>query len=128
MVRLQNRPRGLPVAGRDLVVSTEAVPTKLEDGQVLVQNIFLAMDPAMRGWMNDTRSYLPPVNIGDIMRGASIGQVLVSRSVLFKKGDWVNCGLEIGWAEIGICSGASLTALDLNFEASPAIHLGILGT
>ena len=69
----------------------------LKSGQALVETIYLSLDPAMRGWLNDTRSYVPPVPIGGVMRGAVIAKVVASRSGKYEVGDYLYAGC--GWRE-----------------------------
>jgi NADPH-dependent curcumin reductase CurA len=87
-VRLAARPRGLPVASDWQF--TEAPVTEPEEGGVLVQTLALSLDPAMRGWMNDGKSYIPPVGIGEVMRAGGIGRVMSSRHPAFAVGDLVS--------------------------------------
>ncbi len=77
-VRLAARPQGLPT---DDVwsVTTEPVPEPGE-GQVLLRTRYLSLDPAMRGWMNEGRSYIPPVGIGEVMRAGAVSEVVASRN------------------------------------------------
>ena len=63
---LAKRPVGLPTADTWNLV-TSPIPTP-EEGQVVIQQMYISLDPAMRGWLNDTRSYIPPVQIGEVMR------------------------------------------------------------
>jgi len=86
-VRLASRPVGLPVAD-NWRLTEEAVATP-GPGQVLVKTLALSLDPAMRGWMNEGRSYIPPVGIGDVMRAGGVGKVLASRHPEFAEGDIV---------------------------------------
>ena len=70
----------------------EVVPYKLAPGEkeVVVQVEYLSLDPAMRGWLNDTRSYLPPVQIGEVMRAQGLGKVIeVGKGSSFNVGDIV---------------------------------------
>ncbi|PAU59515.1 NADP-dependent oxidoreductase [Pseudomonas sp. PIC25] len=60
------------------------------DGQILVENLYLSLDPAMRGWLNDTKSYIPPVQIGETMRALGVGKVIASRHPGFAVGDHVS--------------------------------------
>ena len=60
------------------------------DGQVLVKTLVLSLDPAMRGWMNDGKSYIPPVAIGEVMRAGGIGRVVASKDPAFAPGDVVS--------------------------------------
>ena len=71
----------------------EALP-KLNSGQVLIQQHYISLDPAMRGWMNDSRSYIPPVALGEVMRAGSVGQVIEVNGKIHLKGDYVT-----GWGE-----------------------------
>jgi NADPH-dependent curcumin reductase CurA len=86
--RLAARPKGLPVA-TDWEFRTEAVPEPA-DGQFLVRVLYISLDPAMRGWMNDARSYVPPVGIGEVMRAGGVGRVVASRHADFAAGDNVS--------------------------------------
>ena len=92
---LARRPQGA-VQTTDFERKEDSVPA-LEDGQVLVRNRFVSFDPAMRGWMTDQKSYLPPVEIGAVMRASTAGEVVESKSPEFSKGDNV-MGLG-GWQE-----------------------------
>jgi len=87
-LRLASRPVG-PIAPQNWQL-TEAPVAEPAEGQVLVQTLLLSLDPAMRGWLNDTRSYIPPVGIGEVMRAGGIGRVLVSRDPAFAPGDLVS--------------------------------------
>ena len=83
---LVKRPTGLPDADTWELRETE-VP-KLQAGQILVRNHYVSLDPAMRGWMNDMKSYIPPVGIGEVMRAGSVGEVVDANDhPTFKKGD-----------------------------------------
>jgi len=86
-VRLARRPSGLPVRN-DWSFTTEAVAAPA-DGGVLVKTLALSLDPAMRGWMNDAKSYIAPVGIGEVMRAGGVGQVVASRNDAFAAGDLV---------------------------------------
>ena len=80
-VRLAARPSGLPKPS-DWQFTEEAVPA-LADGGVVVKNQLLSLDPAMRGWMNEGKSYIPPVEIGAVMRaGGEIGRASCRERVL----------------------------------------------
>ncbi|GBG24650.1 Prostaglandin reductase 1 [Hondaea fermentalgiana] len=129
VVRLEKRPAAKPIPGEDLVYQTAPMPTEedLADGEVLVKNVYLTLDPAMRGWMRDQKSYVPPVKLGAVMRGSSVGQVLASRAKGLAKGDWVNCNIELGWCEYGIAKGSKLEKLENTEGVPPSVHLGALG-
>lgn len=122
-IRLASRPKGLPVPENWSLV-TEEVP-QLEDGDVLMKIELISMDPAMRGWMNDRRSYLPPVQIGEVMRAGAGGVVLESRHPDFKPGDHV-IGT-IGAQEYYLARGGKgITRVDTRL-APLSVHLGVLG-
>jgi NADPH-dependent curcumin reductase CurA len=83
--KLTARPSGLPKR-TDFSLETTAVPLPAE-GQILVRNHYISLDPAMRGWMNDTRSYVPPIPLGDVMRAIAVGEVVESRHADWQAGD-----------------------------------------
>lgn len=89
-VRLAARPVGLPKA-TDWKFTTEPVVDPA-DGQVLVKVLQLSLDPAMRGWMNEGCSYIPPVGIGEVMRAIGVGNVIALRNTAFALGDMVAGG------------------------------------
>jgi len=91
--RLAARPVGLAKES-DWKMTTEAIADPAE-GQVLVKVLMLSLDPAMRGWMNEGRSYMPPVGIGEVMRAGGVGKVVASRNPAFKEGDLVAGGFGI---------------------------------
>ena len=97
-VRLAARPVGLPKA-TDWQFTDEAVAEPAEGG-VVVKTLALSLDPAMRGWMNEGKSYIPPVGIGEVMRAGGIGQVIASKSPAFAVGDHVtgSPGVQEYWA------------------------------
>ena len=89
-VRLAARPSGMPKAA-DWQMTEEPVGAP-GDGGVLVKVLALSLDPAMRGWMNEGKSYIPPVGIGEVMRAGGIGIVVASRNPAFAVGDTVTGG------------------------------------
>ena len=91
--RLAARPVGLAKA-TDWKLTVEPV-TDPTDGQVLVKVLQLSLDPAMRGWMNEGRSYIPPVGIGEVMRAGGVGKVVASKNPGFAAGDVVAGGFGI---------------------------------
>jgi NADPH-dependent curcumin reductase CurA len=91
--RLALRPVGLPTRD-NWSATTEAVAEPAEGG-VLVQTLALSLDPAMRGWMNEGRSYIPPVGIGEVMRAGGVGRVIASKSAHFAVGDMVSAGFGV---------------------------------
>jgi NADPH-dependent curcumin reductase CurA len=92
-VRLARRPSGLPTR-EDWSFTTEPVADAAEGG-VLVKTLALSLDPAMRGWMNEGKSYIPPVGLGEVMRAGGIGKVVASRHAGFAPGDLVTGGLGV---------------------------------
>ena len=90
------------------VFETVALETpELEDGQILVKQTHMSLDPAMKGWMSEDRgSYIPPVELGEIMRSSGVGEVVESKSDGFAVGDRV-VGM-IGWTEYTVTDGAGL--------------------
>jgi NADPH-dependent curcumin reductase CurA len=84
---LRKRPVGVPDKDTWELVESE-IPT-LEDGQFLVRNLYISLDPAMRGWMNDAKSYIAPVELGAVMRAGTVGEVVESKHDKFMKGDFV---------------------------------------
>ena len=102
---LRHRPVGEILPG-DLELVEEPI-RELVGGEVLVRTLYLSLDPTNRIWMSDQDQYMPPVQIGDTMRGGSLGVVVSSRSDRFKQGDVVNTGLG-GWSTHVIADGAML--------------------
>ncbi|WP_458689355.1 NADP-dependent oxidoreductase [Nocardia tengchongensis] len=121
-VRLARRPLGLPDA-QTWDLTTEELPA-LDDGQLLVQVHFISLDPAMRGWLNDVRSYLPPVGLGEVMRSLDIATVIESRHPDFAVGDAVS-GV-FGVTEYAISDGRGVQQVDLDVAPGPT-WLGALG-
>jgi NADPH-dependent curcumin reductase CurA len=120
--QLAARPEGL-IKESDFNWVEESVP-ELQDGQILVRNLYLSLDPTMRMWATrDT--YLPAVKIGEVMRGGTIGVVEESRNPKFKEGDHVT-GL-LGWQEYAISDGKGLNTLP-NMPGVPlTAHFGLFG-
>jgi NADPH-dependent curcumin reductase CurA len=92
-IRLAARPVGLPKA-TDWSHTTEPVAEPLEGG-VTLKTLALSLDPAMRGWMNEGKSYIPPVGIGEVMRAGGVGKVIASKNPAFKVGDHVVGGFGV---------------------------------
>ena len=86
-IRLASRPHGLPTRD-NWSFTTEPVAEPAEGG-VLVKTLSLSLDPAMRGWMNEGKSYIPPVGIGEVMRAGGVGRVVASKNPDFAVGDAV---------------------------------------
>ena len=103
-ILLTSRPEGLPARDNfDVVQRPRPEP---RDGEVLVRNVYLSLDPAMRGWMSDRKSYIPPVRLGDVMRGLTAGEVVASAHPGFNPGDRVTGSL--GWQEYGVARGEAI--------------------
>lgn len=92
-VRLAKRPVGTPT--RDNWEFTTEPVAEPAAGGVLVKTLALSLDPAMRGWMNEGKSYIPPVGIGEVMRAGGIGKVVASKNPKFAAGDIVSAGLGV---------------------------------
>ncbi|HEX9721149.1 MAG TPA: NADP-dependent oxidoreductase [Ramlibacter sp.] len=90
-VRLAKRPLGIPTRD-DWSFTTEPVQPPAAGG-VLIKTLALSLDPAMRGWMNDAKSYIPPVGIGEVMRAGGIGKVIASSNSQYAVGDLVSAAL-----------------------------------
>ncbi|KAL5630699.1 hypothetical protein BROUX41_000571 [Berkeleyomyces rouxiae] len=100
---LAERPTGDIIPGKTFVQKKTPIPTadQLQNGQILVETLYVSLDPAMRGWLNDARSYLPPVQIGEVMRASSIVRVLASKSSQAAVGDIVTT-IFAGWTHYAI--------------------------
>jgi NADPH-dependent curcumin reductase CurA len=91
--RLANRPVGM---AKDTDFQKAAEPLReLADGDITVKTLYLSLDPAMRGWMNDAKSYIRPVAIGEVMRAGGVGEVVASKSPKFAAGDIVSGGIGV---------------------------------
>ncbi|HWP44494.1 MAG TPA: NADP-dependent oxidoreductase, partial [Blastocatellia bacterium] len=121
--RLAARPVGR-VKQSDFEWRQEPVPAPGE-GEVLVRNLYLSLDPTNRGWMTDRETYLPPVAIGDVMRGTTIGIVEESRNPKFPQGAIVQ-GL-LGWQDYAISNGAGLNVLPNNPAIPLTAYFGLFG-
>ena len=120
--RLTARPIGLPKPS-DFTLSEEPVGEPA-DGELLVEVLYISLDPAMRGWMSDARSYLPPVGLGEVMRAGGVGRVLASKSRAFAPGDHV-VGM-FGVQTHALSDGRGVYRVDP--EAAPLpVFLGALG-
>jgi NADPH-dependent curcumin reductase CurA len=87
-LRLAARPTGLPKP-TDWEFTEEPVPEP-DAGGLLVKMLVLSLDPAMRGWMNEGKSYIPPVGLGEVMRAGGVGVVVASKNPRFAPGDHVS--------------------------------------
>lgn len=120
--RLASRPVGLPKPSDwNLVEEPVAQP---DDGQFLVALRYISLDPAMRGWMNEGRSYVPPVAIGDVMRAYGLGEVVASRNDSFPAGAHV-VGV-FGMQEFALSDGTGALRVDPSLAPLPK-YLSMLG-
>jgi NADPH-dependent curcumin reductase CurA len=120
--RLAARPVGLPKA-QDWAIVGEPIPAA-GNGEFVVEIDYLSIDPAMRTWMNAGRSYVPPVEIGEVMRAFAVGRVIESRHPEFAVGDQVS-GL-FGVQNYAVCDGAGVNKIDTTLAPATA-YLGTLG-
>jgi NADPH-dependent curcumin reductase len=125
-LRLASRPVG-DIKESDFEYREEPIPSPKE-GEVLVRSIYLSLDPTNRLWMSDMEQYMPPVEIGEVMRGGIIGVVEESKNQNFKQGDLVS-GM-LGWQDYAIAegnSGFSLTRLPEPLPCPLTAFMGPLG-
>jgi NADPH-dependent curcumin reductase len=121
-LRLISRPVGLPVAS-NWGLTAEPVPVP-GDGELVIEVRYISVDPAMRGWMTDRRSYIPPVALGEVMRALAVGRVVSSNNQAHPEGSWVT-GL-LGVQEYAISDGTDLLRVDP--ERGPvSLYIGALG-
>lgn len=101
-VVLAERPKDNIIPGQTFNEKRTPIPSPadLQDGQVLVEVLYLSLDPAMRGWLSDARSYMAPVEIGAVMRGGTVARVLASKSKRASPGDFVSA--MTGWTEYAV--------------------------
>jgi NADPH-dependent curcumin reductase CurA len=121
-IRLKRRPAGMP-APEDFELAETTVATPGE-GEVLVRNSYMSVDPYMRGRMVDRKSYVPPFQIGEALSGGAVGQVVASHSAYLKVGDYVQS--MNGWREWFTAPAGSLIKVDPTVAPVQA-YLGALG-
>jgi NADPH-dependent curcumin reductase len=121
-VVLASRPQGA-VTRENFRVEEKPLPSPAE-GEVLVRNEWLSLDPYMRGRMSDAKSYVAPVEIGGVMVGQTVGVVEESRHPGFKPGDRVLT--QLGWQSHGVAKGKELRLVDTK-RVPASYYLGILG-
>jgi NADPH-dependent curcumin reductase CurA len=121
-IRLASRPQGWPTE-ENFEVAEVAVPEPA-DGQILVRNLYMSVDPYMRGRMNDVKSYVPPFQIGAPLDGGAVGEVVASKADGFAVGDTVLHGL--GWRDYAAVDAAQAVKVDPNL-APISTYLGVLG-
>ena len=121
-VLLTARPEGLP-SDEHFTVEEGPVPEPGE-GEIVVALSHISLDPAMRGWMRDVPSYLPPVGLGEVMRAGGVGEVIASNHDGFSEGDHVVGNF--GVTEHAVSDGNGVFKIDLGHAPAPA-YLGVLG-
>ncbi|TMH67725.1 MAG: NADP-dependent oxidoreductase [Betaproteobacteria bacterium] len=121
-ILLASRPQG-PVTENNFRLVEQPIPEPA-DGEVLIRNEWLSLDPYMRGRMNDVKSYVPPAELSAVMVGQTVGEVLQSRHPQFKPGMKVLTPL--GWQLYGVAKGSDLTTIDTT-SVPASYYLGILG-
>jgi len=121
-VLLASRPTGW-VSEANFRIEEKPLPVPGE-GEVLVKNLWLSLDPYMRGRMNEGKSYAARQEIGEVMIGGTVGEVVESRNPKFAKGDQV-LGM-LGWQQYGLSDGKGLNKVDASRVPLPA-YLGVLG-
>ena len=122
-VRLKSRPGGIPQA-EHFAIATAPVPD-LREGEILVRNDFLSVDPAMRGWVSAAANYSNPVGIGEVMRSFAAGEVIASRHASYAVGDRV-MGM-LGWQEYAVSDGNPITRKVRETDLPLSTSLGVLG-
>jgi len=120
--RLASRPVGVP--DRSVWNYTEEEIGEPMDGEVLVKVLYISLDPAMRGWMDEGKSYVPPVGIGDVMRALGVGKIVASKFPGLAAGDYV--GGIFGVQEYATVPGKAVDKIDAPLEKLP-VFLGGLG-
>jgi len=121
-IHLKSRPEGAPTNANFELVEREV--SEPGDGEILVENIYMSVDPYMRGRMMDRESYVPPFQIGEPLQGGAIGQVIESKSDALKVGDYVNS--MFGWREYFTATPEWATKVDPSIAPLQA-YLGALG-
>ncbi len=121
-IRLASRPEGEPRASDFELAEVEVAEPGA--GEILVKNHFMSVDPYMRGRMRDVKSYVPPFQIGQVMDGGSVGEVVASKNDEFSVGDHV-VGMQ-GWREFYVSDGSGQRKVDPDLAPLSA-YLGVLG-
>ena len=121
-IRLAARPKGWPTPATFATAKVD-VPAPAE-GQALVRNLYMSVDPYMRGRMNDVKSYVPPFEVGQVLQGGAVGEVVESQAPELKPGDLVHSMR--GWRDYFVAPAADLRKLDPTVKPITA-YLGVLG-
>jgi NADPH-dependent curcumin reductase CurA len=121
-IHLVSRPIGMPTPANFTLVETELEP--LQDQHVMVRNLYMSVDPYMRGRMNEGKSYVPQFEIGVPLEGSAIGEVIESRVKAFKEGDIVTSNY--GWREYFVAAPKELHHVSCEIQPL-SVYLGVLG-
>ena len=121
-IQLISYPTGIPTPENFALAQTKLEP--IQDGQVLVRNLYLSVDPYMRGRMNGGKSYVPPFELGKPMSGGAVGEVVESRVPEFQSGDVVTSNY--GWREYFMATPSELHPVSRNIQPL-SVYLGALG-
>jgi NADPH-dependent curcumin reductase CurA len=121
-IQLARRPKGVPQES-DFKLAESPVP-EIGNGQLLVRNHYLSLDPYMRGRISDAKSYAKSVEIGETIVGGTVGEVVASRHPNFKQGDKVFGGF--GWQLYGVSDGTTVQKID-DRAVPMSAYLGVLG-
>lgn len=122
-IHLASRPEGMPAPHNFALVENQ-LPAPVGD-QVLVRNLFMSVDPYMRGRMIDRKSYVPPFEVGAAMEGLAVGEVVVSADARFQPGDRVKHMK--GWREYALLSSKELVTVPPNAGVPLQAFLGVMG-
>lgn len=120
---LHQRPSGIPTED-DIRLRTVPVP-ELKDGEVLIENHYLSLDPAIRDWMSDNDSYMEPIPLGGCIRSTTLGKVLDSRHPDFAAGEYVQGLAANGWEEYTVNQGELLSKVPQDDGYAPRNYLSI---
>jgi len=121
-IRLASHPQGEPTTENFSFATVELPDPK--PGEVLVRNVCMSVDPYMRGRMNDSKSYVPPFQIGQPLEGGAVGRVVVSQNESLPVGTFVQS--TYGWREAFVAPASRLQVIDASV-ALPSTYLGLLG-
>lgn len=122
-VRLKARPLGIPQAEHFEIVETRVAEPV--DGEVVVRNLYLSVEPAMRGWVSSVGNYSDPVPLGGVMRAFAVGRVAASRSAEYGVGDVVT-GM-FGWQDYAVIDGSKIQRRINEVDLPVSTALGVLG-
>src|ERR1700679_662035 len=120
---LKSRPNGIPQP-EDFALREAPIPS-IGQGQFLIRNQFLSVDPAMRGWITDASTYWPRIEIGDTMRAFSVGEVVESLNPRYAVGDKV-MGI-FGWQDFAVVDEARVMRKVVERDVPLSASLGVLG-